>query len=322
MKYLASFLVFIGITATITAQIPDGFSYQAVIRENSGTLVKNQTISVKSSILKNEEVIFTQTQTATTNENGLLTLTLGNAEFQDINWLDGPLFIKTEIDLTGGNNFTIETETQLLTVPYSMAAKTAETALNVPEMDLLIERINNLEAQVEELREYLFGESLLNTKWKLIGIFDTETDILMQVLEPQDCNECFTFEFNTVSTFKGQTTNNLILGTYEFDLNTRRINDLESQVEELRNYLYSDMPCPVANPLTDLPWLKNFIDQAVENIEAGSLEYHEIFIFTYRDGHCFSVISSTDPYTEYFINCDGYTLCVYQRWLGYGCINE
>ena len=139
------------------AQVPDAFSYQAVVRSNDKELLKNQTISVKVSIIGNDVVIFTQTQTATTNENGLLTLNLGNEEFQEINWLDGPLFIKTEIDPTGGNNFTIETETQLLAVPYAMAAKTAETALNVPELDLLIERVNYLETQVEELMEYVYG---------------------------------------------------------------------------------------------------------------------------------------------------------------------
>ena len=151
------FTVFMGLIISLNAQVPDAFSYQAVVRSNDKELLKNQTVTVKATILRNDEVIFTQTQTATTNENGLLTLNLGNEEFQEINWLDGPLFIKTEIDPTCGNNFTIETETQLLTVPYAMAAKTAETALNVPELDYLIERVNYLETQVEELMEYVYG---------------------------------------------------------------------------------------------------------------------------------------------------------------------
>ncbi|MCL2073789.1 MAG: Ig-like domain-containing protein [Marinilabiliaceae bacterium] len=148
-------LGFMGLITAINAQIPDAFSYQAVIRDNDQTLIKNQTVTVKATILRNEEVIFTQTQTATTNENGLLTIEIGNESFQEINWLDGPLFIKTEIDTTGENNFMIETETQLLTVPYSMTAKTAETAMAVTGLDFLIERIENLEAQVEELYFHL-----------------------------------------------------------------------------------------------------------------------------------------------------------------------
>ena len=144
-----------GLATIIFAQIPDAFSYQAVIRDYNQALIKNQTVTVKATILRHDEVIFTQTQTATTNENGLLTLTLGNEGFQEINWLDGPLFIKTEIDPTGGNNFTIETETQLLTVPYAMATKTAETAIDVAGFEDLIERIENLEAQVEDLYLHL-----------------------------------------------------------------------------------------------------------------------------------------------------------------------
>ena len=174
-------LGFIGLITAINAQVPDAFSYQAVVRSYDNELLKNQTVTLKATILRNDEVIFTQTQTATTNENGLLTLTLGNESFQEINWLDGPLFIKTEIDPTGGNNFTIETETQLLTVPYAMAAKTAETAIDVAGFEDLIERIENLEAQVEELYTHLeipfdipFNEYSLeetNCMWKLFSSY-------------------------------------------------------------------------------------------------------------------------------------------------------
>ena len=156
MKKVLLLLSFLGILVAINAQIPDAFSYQAVIRDNDRALLKNQTVTITTSIIRNEEVIFTQMQTATTNENGLLSITVGNESFQEIEWTDGPLFIKTQIDPLGGDNYTIETETQLLSVPYAMTAKTAETALAVPEMDYLLEKIDNLEKQLEELQTYIF----------------------------------------------------------------------------------------------------------------------------------------------------------------------
>ena len=152
MKKIKIFLILIALLANIYAQIPNGFSYQAVVRGADNVLVKNKTIKIKSSILKSGETIFTQTQTATTNENGLLSIVIGNDDFQTIDWTDGPLFIKTQIDLEGGDNYTIEMETQLLTVPYAMAAK---TAVNVPGLDALIERVNKLEEEVEELKDLL-----------------------------------------------------------------------------------------------------------------------------------------------------------------------
>ncbi|MDR2533533.1 MAG: hypothetical protein LBC81_01955 [Tannerellaceae bacterium] len=37
---------------------------------------------------------------------------------------------------------------------------------------------------------------LTGTKWKLQGILDTQTDVL-QILEPTDCEKCYTLEFIT-----------------------------------------------------------------------------------------------------------------------------
>jgi len=155
MKKTFLILSFLGLLISAFAQIPNSFSYQAVVRNSDQTLLKNQEVTIKATILRNDEALFEQTQTATTNENGLLTIVIGNESFQDIDWLQGTLFIKTQIDPAGGNNFTIETQTQLLTVPYSMAAKTAETAVTVEGLEDLIERVNNLETQVEELYNYL-----------------------------------------------------------------------------------------------------------------------------------------------------------------------
>ena len=135
------------------SQIPDSFSYQAIIRDSDNTLLKNQTVKVEASILRGEEVIFTQIIEGKTNENGLLSLSIGGTpEFGDIDWTDGQLYIQTRIDPMGGSDFAIETTAQLMSVPYSMAA---QMAMNVPGLDLLKERINKLEEQVQELKDII-----------------------------------------------------------------------------------------------------------------------------------------------------------------------
>ena len=212
--FLFGILGLLTLTTLGHAQVPDAFSYQAVVRSNEKELLKNQTISVKVSIIGNDVVIFTQTQTATTNENGLLSLTIGGTEdFGLIDWNNGPLFINTQIDTEGGDNYTIETETQLLSVPYSMAAKTAETALAVPELDYLIEKINNLESQIEEIylfwgvpQEIAFTEYFLDIEgcdWINMGLDECEDptncyklEIINSVEELElflECNEGFEF---------------------------------------------------------------------------------------------------------------------------------
>jgi len=48
-------------------------------------------------------------------------------DFSAIDWANGPYFIKTETDPTGGTTYTITGTNQLLSVPYAMHAKTADT---------------------------------------------------------------------------------------------------------------------------------------------------------------------------------------------------
>ena len=61
--------------------------------------------------------------------------------------------------------------------------------------------------------------TLTGTAWKLVGIVDTEAGELKE-LEPKDCVGCYSFIFDTDSTFGGYTSINTMYGKYEFDYNT------------------------------------------------------------------------------------------------------
>ncbi len=135
MKRIFTFLVpiVIGIliTASMFAQTPEKMSYQAVVRDVSNALVTNQTVGMQISILQDSAsgtVVYTETQTPTTNANGLVSIEIGGrAGFNTIDWANDIYFIKTETDPTGGSTYTITGTSQLLSVPYALHAKTAET---------------------------------------------------------------------------------------------------------------------------------------------------------------------------------------------------
>jgi len=55
--------------------------------------------------------------------------------------------------------------------------------------------------------------SLKGTQWKLAGIVDSQTDKLT-VLEPADCEECYTLTFDTDSTLSTRSTSNDLTGKY------------------------------------------------------------------------------------------------------------
>ena len=48
-------------------------------------------------------------------------------DFSAIDWASGPYFIKTETDPAGGVSYSITGTSQLLSVPYALHAKTAES---------------------------------------------------------------------------------------------------------------------------------------------------------------------------------------------------
>ncbi len=117
-----------------TAQSPEKMSYQAVIRNASDVLVANQNVGIRITVLQgsvNGTNVYSETHTAATNINGLLSLEIGNGvtsgNFSIINWATGPYFLKTETDPTGGTSYSITGTTQLLSVPYALHSKTAES---------------------------------------------------------------------------------------------------------------------------------------------------------------------------------------------------
>jgi len=77
-------------------------------------------------------VVYVETQTPTSNLNGLISVEIGNGtvvsgKFNSIDWSKGPYFIKTETDPTGGTSYTITGTSELMSVPYALHANTADS---------------------------------------------------------------------------------------------------------------------------------------------------------------------------------------------------
>ena len=116
------------LTKQAIAQVPQKMNYQAVIRNSSNTLVTSAPIGMRISILQgssNGAAVYVETQRPETNANGLVSLGIGSGtivsgDFTAIKWENGPYFIKTEIDVSGGTNYTITGTSELLSVPYAL----------------------------------------------------------------------------------------------------------------------------------------------------------------------------------------------------------
>lgn len=142
MRKIFTFLAILLLTVTVFAQSPEKMSYQAIIRDASNKLVTSQTVGMQISVLQGSStgtVVYTETQTPLTNANGMVSIEIGGgAGFNTIDWANGPYFIKTETDPTGGTNYIITGTSQLLSVPYALRAKTAgEVTLTAAQIALL-----------------------------------------------------------------------------------------------------------------------------------------------------------------------------------------
>ena len=134
IKYFL-FLPFLALIGQVYAQAPQGFNYQGVARSTTGEPLANQNISVKTSILSGSQIgplVYSENHTATTNQFGLFTLTIGSGSavttttFSAIDWSSvESKFLKVEIDPLGGSNYTLTGSTQLLSVPYALYAAKA-----------------------------------------------------------------------------------------------------------------------------------------------------------------------------------------------------
>ncbi len=128
MKKLFTLFITVLIFTSAFAQPPQKMSYQAVIRDGSNALVTSTAVGMQISILQGSAsgtAVYVETQTHTSNANGLISLEVGagmvvSGTFVSIDWANGPYFIKTETDPTGGTNYTVTGTSQLLSVPYAL----------------------------------------------------------------------------------------------------------------------------------------------------------------------------------------------------------
>ena len=138
MKELINILLCLILTFNFGySQVPQGVGYQGVATDANGIELVNQSISIRASVLSGSAtgtIEWEETHATTTDTFGLFTLTIGEGtnttngaqtSFADISWGANTHFLKIEMDVNGGTNYSYMGTNQMMSVPYALYAENA-----------------------------------------------------------------------------------------------------------------------------------------------------------------------------------------------------
>lgn len=134
MNKIFNFLIMMLLIAHTFAQTPQQFNYQAVCRDNTGTIIDSQFVSIRISIhnlIPTGTVLYQEIHQVTTNAFGLVNIGIGagsvvSGVFATIPWGAGAKYLEVEID--AGSGYSSTGTMQLLSVPYALYAEQSGTA--------------------------------------------------------------------------------------------------------------------------------------------------------------------------------------------------
>ncbi|MDC1471703.1 BspA family leucine-rich repeat surface protein, partial [Flavobacteriaceae bacterium] len=137
-KFYAILCIALASLTQLQAQAPQGFNYQATVRNASGDLVVNQNVSFSFNVIQGSQAAdpaYSEDHTLLTDDLGQVSLVIGQgtpttAVFSEIDWSIGNYYLAIELDT--GNGYVAMGTTQLLSVPYAMYSNNSGSSNELP----------------------------------------------------------------------------------------------------------------------------------------------------------------------------------------------
>ena len=158
--YIMLCLVITSLTQ-LQAQAPQGFNYQATVRNNTGDLIVNTNVYFKFNVMQGTQTslpVFTETHYVPTDDLGQVNLVIGQGTantgtFSELNWSLGSYYLGIELDT--GNGYVAMGTTQLLSVPYALYAENSgNSTLTTPNLETVLAENNSANnQQIKDLQD-------------------------------------------------------------------------------------------------------------------------------------------------------------------------
>ncbi len=132
-NFVFLFISFFIMTAS-KAQPPQQFNYQAVVRDDGGSAITNEEVTIEVAIVQGSaegETVFAELHHTETNDFGMVNLQIGSiASLEDIDWEADDYFVKIILDDE------VMGVTQLLSVPFALHSQTSADSFSGDYDDL------------------------------------------------------------------------------------------------------------------------------------------------------------------------------------------
>jgi hypothetical protein len=147
MKHFMMLCLILFSGALFAQGVPQGISYQGLLRNSGGSLLASQNVNLRFTILQgtvNGTAEWQETQFTNTNAQGLFVVVIGQglntgagtqASFSDVSWGNGAHFIRVEVDVTGGSSFVAIDTLEFFSVPYALYANKAAALIQPLSMN-------------------------------------------------------------------------------------------------------------------------------------------------------------------------------------------
>lgn len=131
-------IILAAIPIQLSAQSPQGFSYQAVVRDG-GNVLANQLVSIEFTIEENGTALYQETHALNTNQYGLVTAVIGEGavvlgDFETLDW--GGSILELNVKINSGSGLQDMGTSALQSVPYSRYSDRAYTVDSLNLTDL------------------------------------------------------------------------------------------------------------------------------------------------------------------------------------------
>ena len=160
-KFYAILCLAIASLTQLQAQAPQGFNYQATVRNSSGDLIINTNVYFKFNVIQGSQTavpIFTETHYVPTDDLGQVNLVIGQGTantgtFSELDWSLGSYYLGIELDT--GSGYVAMGTTQLLSVPYALYAENSGNSTpTTPNLETVLAENNSANnQQIKDLQD-------------------------------------------------------------------------------------------------------------------------------------------------------------------------